>query len=35
MDDLIIDEEHIQLVESFKCLGSVMNKDNSVEEKIK
>jgi hypothetical protein len=35
MDDLIIDEEHIQLVESFRCLCSVMNKENPVKEEIK
>jgi threonine dehydratase len=34
MDYLIINEEHIQ-VESFKYLGSLLNKGNSVEEKIK
>jgi threonine dehydratase len=35
MDDLIINEEHIQQVESFKYLGSLVNKDKSVEDETK
>jgi predicted DNA-binding protein YlxM (UPF0122 family) len=35
MDGLIINEDHIQQVKSFKYLGSLMNKDNSIEEEIK
>jgi hypothetical protein len=35
MDGLIINEEHIQQVKYFKYLGSLVNKDNSIEEEIK
>jgi hypothetical protein len=35
MDDIIINEEHIQQVESFEYLGSLASKDNSSDEEIK
>jgi hypothetical protein len=34
MDDIIINEEHIQQVECFEYLGSLVSKDNSIDEEI-
>jgi hypothetical protein len=35
MDDLYANDMRLQQIHSYKCLGSIVNRDNSIEEEIR